>query len=207
MTTREKSTQTDRSFFVTGSLSSLKLRDGLKFISSLILPLTLGVFTVIITFQQHEAAKQQREQDRRSTELQREQERNLNDERYKNDRLDSYIKEMGKLLEKHDGSIISSDVGTTLARVKTLNIFRQLDPQRTVRVIRFLYEAKQLTDTQENRLLDLSTAELFDVDFRNSSINKKKLNNLSLTSMHLSNTTFIGLEMGDINSLVLILTS
>ncbi|CAF4393457.1 unnamed protein product [Rotaria magnacalcarata] len=114
---------------------------------------------------------------------------------------------MGKLLEKHDGSIISSDVGTTLARVKTLNIFRQLDPQRTVRVIRFLYEAKQLTDTQENRLLDLSTAELFDVDFRNSSINKKKLNNLSLTSMYPSNTTFIGLEMGDINSLVLILTS
>ncbi|CAF4149467.1 unnamed protein product [Rotaria magnacalcarata] len=199
MTAREKSTQTDQSLVATGSLFSLRLKDVLKFISSLLLPLTLGVFTVIITVQQHEVVKQQREQDRRSSELQREQEKHLNDERYKNDRLDSYIKEMGKLLEKHDGSIISSDVGTTLARVKTLNIFRQLDPQRTARVIRFLYEAKQLTDTRENRSLDLSTAELFDADFRNSSINKKKLNNLSLTSMYLSNTTFIGLEMGDIN--------
>ncbi|CAF3425074.1 unnamed protein product [Rotaria socialis] len=198
MTPREESTQTDQSLAVTGSLSSLKLTDVLKFISSLLLPLTLGVFTVIITVQQHEVAKQQREQDQRSSELQREQERHLNDERYKNDRLDTYIKEMGKLLEKHNGSIISSDVGITLARVKTLNVFRQLDPQRTVRVIRFLYEAKQLTDTQENRSLDLSTAELFDIDFRNSSVNKKKLNSLSLTSMYLSNTTFIGLEMGHV---------
>ncbi|CAF1668372.1 unnamed protein product [Didymodactylos carnosus] len=35
----------------------IKLQDGLKFMSSLLLPLVLGVFTVVITFEQQKAAK------------------------------------------------------------------------------------------------------------------------------------------------------
>ncbi|CAF0939208.1 unnamed protein product [Adineta steineri] len=164
----ERSTQTDRSSRVTRHFNSLKTADVLKFLSSLLLPLALGIFTVVITFQQQQAAKQQRDEDRMASDKQRDQERNLSDEKYKNERLDTYVKEMGLLLEKNKGSLVSKDFLATLARVKTLNIFRQLDSQRNTRIIQFLHEAKQLHETEERRSLDLSAAKLRDIDFRST---------------------------------------
>ncbi|CAF1027869.1 unnamed protein product [Adineta steineri] len=164
----ERSTQTDRSSRVTRHFNSLKTADVLKFLSSLLLPLALGIFTVVITFQQQQAAKQQRDEDRMASDKQRDQDKNLSDEQYKNERLDTYVKEMGRLLEKNKGSLVSKDFLATLARVKTLNIFRQLDPQRNTRIIQFLHEAKQLHETHEHRSLDLSAAKLRDIDFRST---------------------------------------
>ncbi|CAM4857880.1 unnamed protein product [Rotaria socialis] len=206
MLSPEKSTQTDQADLLPRKLFGLKLKDSLKFISSLLLPLVLGVFTLVITMQQQQLAKQQREQDRVSadrqreqdrnlSELQRVQEKNLNDERYQNEVLNNYIKEMAKSLNENDGSLTKNEVTATVARVKTLNIFRQLDAKRNIQIIRFLYEAKQLDKSQENDSLDLSTAELCHMDFRESAINKKKLNNLSLTGLFVSNATFIGIDM------------
>ncbi|CAF3502140.1 unnamed protein product [Rotaria socialis] len=210
MTSQKQNVQTDGSTLATRDKKRVKFRGSLKFVSSLLLPLTLGVFTVVITFQQQSAAKQQRDNDRNAAkqlrdqekqdaELLRKQEKDLDKQRYENSRFDAYIQQIGKLLEKYHGSIKSSEVVATLARVKTLNIFRQLEPQRNVQIIRFLYEAKQLTDTPENRSLDLSTAELSDIDFRESSINKKILNNLSLVNVFLSNATFICIKMAHVN--------
>ncbi|CAF3357720.1 unnamed protein product [Rotaria socialis] len=221
MISQKKNVQTDGSILATRDKKRGKFRGSLKFVSSLLLPLALGVFTVVITFQQQSAAKQQRDDDREAAEQQRINDRNasqqqrdqekqeagllriqekdLDKQRYENGRFDTYIQQMGKLLEKYHGSIKSSGVAATLARVKTLNIFRQLDAHKNIRIIRFLYEAKQLTDTPENRSLDLSTAELSDIDFREASINKKILNNLSLTDVFLSNATFIGITMTHVN--------
>ncbi|CAF4298382.1 unnamed protein product, partial [Rotaria socialis] len=194
--------QTDQSL-VTRPLSSLKLKDGLKFASSLLLPLALGVFTVIITFEQHNSSKQQREVDRKGSELQREQERNLTDQKYQNDRFDTYINAMAKLLEENSGSLRRNDVTSTVARVKTLNTFRQLDAHRNVQIIRFLYEAKQLTDTPENLSLDLSTAKLFNIDFRDAAVDTKlgvkKLDQISLAGIFLSNVTFADIQIRHAN--------
>ncbi|CAF3476460.1 unnamed protein product [Rotaria socialis] len=202
MLSQERSTQTDQSL-VTRPLSSLKLKDGLKFASSLLLPLALGVFTVIITFEQHNSSKQQREVDRKGSELQREQERNLTDQKYQNDRFDTYINAMAKLLEENSGSLRRNDVTSTVARVKTLNTFRQLDAHRNVQIIRFLYEAKQLTDTPENLSLDLSTAKLFNIDFRDAAVDTKlgvkKLDQISLAGIFLSNVTFADIQIRHAN--------
>ncbi|CAF5040448.1 unnamed protein product, partial [Rotaria sp. Silwood1] len=179
MVSQEQSTQTDKPFIVPRQF--------------------YGIFTVVITLEQQKAAKQQRDEDRYAAKLQREQDRNMNDERYKSELFDTFIKEMGQLLKEYNGSLTANEVASTLARAKTLTIFRQLDAQRNIQIIRFLYEAKQLTEMHDNSSLDLSTAELRDMDFRNSAINKKKLNNLSLTGIFLSNATFIGIEMEHIN--------
>jgi hypothetical protein len=53
----------------------------------------------------------------------------------------------------------------TRARVKTLNIFRQIHPQHNIRIIRFLYEAGQLIEAPEHHSLDLSKVELHDTKF------------------------------------------
>ncbi|CAF4619653.1 unnamed protein product, partial [Rotaria magnacalcarata] len=243
MASPEQIIRTDGSVIGTRDQKSVNFRGGLKFISSLLLPLALGVFTIVITFQQQSAAKQQRDDDRNAAEQQRindrnaaeqqrindrnaaeqqrindrntsqqqrdqekqeagllrKQEENLDKQRYENGRFDAYIKEMGKLLKENNGSIISSQVAATLARVETLNIFRQLDAQRNVQIIRFLFEAKQLIDTPKDRSLDLSTAQLLDIDFRDTAVDGKQLDQLSLTGIFLSNATFIGIKMSNIS--------
>ncbi|CAF1371325.1 unnamed protein product [Rotaria magnacalcarata] len=222
MVFQDKTTQTDQFLVLSREFSGLKLKHVLKFLSSLLLPLALGVFTLIISLQQQQLAKQQREEDRNAskqqriedreaTERLREQDRNsskqqriedriaaeqlrqlertLTDERYQKEVLDTYIKEIGKLLEKNHGSLISNEVAATLVRAKTLNIFRRLDSQYSVHIIRFLYEAKQLSEFHEHPSLDLSTAELHDMDFRGSAINKKILKRLSMTTSISFSTT------------------
>ncbi|CAF4097018.1 unnamed protein product [Rotaria sordida] len=54
----------------------LTLKDGLQFISSLLLPLMLGVFTVIITLEQQRISQEQRSQDLAELRLQREEDMN-----------------------------------------------------------------------------------------------------------------------------------
>ncbi|CAF3793996.1 unnamed protein product [Rotaria magnacalcarata] len=211
MDSQEQNEKLGQSLAGTRKSNDLKLKGGLKFISALFLPLALGVFTVVITLQQQSAAKQQRDEDRTAAEQQRAEDRNasrlqrfedrnasqeqrqlerdLDDQRYKNGMFDTYIKEMGKLLQENNGSLTFNRVTATLARVKTLNIFRQLDGQRNIRVIRFLYEAEQLTETQENRSLDLSTAKLLDIDFHNTAVDEKSWDQLSLTSAYFNNAT------------------
>ncbi|CAF1521983.1 unnamed protein product [Rotaria magnacalcarata] len=217
MDSQEQNEKLGQSLAGTRKSNDLKLKGGLKFISALFLPLALGVFTVVITLQQQSAAKQQRDEDRTAAEQQRAEDRNasrlqrfedrnasqeqrqlerdLDDQRYKNGMFDTYIKEMGKLLQENNGSLTFNRVTATLARVKTLNIFRQLDGQRNIRVIRFLYEAEQLTETQENRSLDLSTAKLLDIDFHNTAVDEKSWDQLSLSGTLLSNVTFVGINM------------
>ncbi|CAF3648053.1 unnamed protein product, partial [Rotaria socialis] len=221
MTSPKENIRTDGPILANRAKKSAKRRGCLEFMSSLLLPLSLGVFTIVITFQQQSAAQQQRiedrdaadlqraedrnasrlqrEQNKKEAELLRKQEENLDKQRYENGRFDIYIKEMGGLLEKYGGSIKSSEVAATLARVKTLNIFRQLDSQKNIRIIRFLYEAKQLTDTPENRSLDLSTAKLLDIDFRDIAVDERELYQLSLRGIFLLNATFIGITMSNID--------
>ncbi|CAM4802515.1 unnamed protein product [Rotaria magnacalcarata] len=111
MPSKRKSTRMDRSIRAFRRISGLRLADLLKFISSLLLPLSFGVFTIIITFQQQSAAKQQRDEDRNASQLQRDedrnasqlqrqQERDLDEQRYRNKIFDVYIKEMGQLLKE-----------------------------------------------------------------------------------------------------------
>ena len=167
MSQRDQAIQTDgrrrsRRFF------GLSVRDLLTLISSLILPLVLGVFTVISTINQQ---KEEEEMDgllrRQALEIaskQNDLQQEMTRERYRDDLLVSYTKEIGKLLEKNTGSLTSSSITATIARAKTLNTIRQLDGSRSSNAIRFLYEAGQLSNINGTAVLDISTAKLTDID-------------------------------------------
>lgn len=198
----------------------LSLKDGLSFLSSLILPSMLGVFTVIITFQQQKIAQQQRTEDlqvtrqqrledRNELRLQRELEWNISQEaqsaqrravidQYQDQLLIAYIKEMGDMLESKNGAITSDFVSRTLARVKTLNALRQLDGTRQIHIIGFLFEAGLLTNTDESNPLDLSTAKLIDIDFR-ALTPLNEIEQISLAGVYLENCTFEGKQLTNVN--------
>ncbi|CAF4825849.1 unnamed protein product [Rotaria socialis] len=199
MSLHENSTQTKRNFVQNRKFCNVTFIQASKSISSLLLPVMLGIFTVVITVNQQNANKQQREEDQKAAEENRRVERDIAAERYRDDIFDAYIKGIGQLFEKYNGSLISNRVPMTLARAKTLNIFRRLDPQRNIRIIRFLHESEQLSGTREQISLDLSTAELPGIDFRHLAIYRKQLDNISLASTFLSNATFIGVGMKHIN--------
>lgn len=194
MSSGHQETRTDGSCCTNRTSSHFKLTGCLKLIFSLLLLLVLGFFTVAVTFQLESIAKQ-RDEDRQAINLLREQERNLSDQRYLNERYDTYIQEMSKLLIEYNGSLVSSKVAATLARVKTLNVFRLLDSTRNTRVIQFLHETKQLTDLGDSHALDLSTAKLRDIDFRDISIDETYLADISLAGVFLLNAIFTNISM------------
>ncbi|CAF3791787.1 unnamed protein product, partial [Adineta steineri] len=225
MLSREQGTQTDRFRYQSHGFYGLTLKDILKFVSSLLLPLMLGVFTVVFTIHQQNVTSRQRVEDRqlarqqwledqnasrlqrqqeldiannqsdanrRSVEVQKEQEK----ERYRNDVLVAYIREIGDLLKESNGSLTTNPLTATLARVKTLNVFRQLDPPRNMHIIRFLYEADQLTNTDNHISLDLSKAELYNIDF-GALFNNVDLTNANFTGANLHEAKFIGTIITD----------
>ena len=190
---------------------SLSVNDIIRILSSLILPLTLGFFTVFIALHQHLSARQdrhddltrfeeQQREDRNETRLQREHEWNIarmNTQaqnqaaigRYQDEVLVAYIKEIGDLLKENNGSLTSDRLTATLARVKTLNVLRQVDGSRQIHIIRFLHEARQLSTNDTIHPLDISTVELTNIDFHHSTWSGV-IEHMSLMGIYLRNCTF-----------------
>src|SRR5690348_11582286 len=138
MFARKRVTPTKRRRHRSRRYYGLTIKDGLKFLSALILPLMLGIFTVVITFQQQKMAQEQRLEDKNDERLRREQDWNIAQsaqatqsnarlDQYRDEVLIAYIKETGDFLRAHNGSLTSDPLIHTLAHVKTLNVFRQLD--------------------------------------------------------------------------------
>lgn len=204
MSLQDRAIQTDEQRQSRNSFS-LTLKDVLKFMSSMILPLVLGIFTVISTNNQQKEVIRQQERDgslrlREAdiTSKQNELTRKLTMERYQDDLLVTYTKDVGELLERSNGSLTSNSVYATIARAKTLNTIRQLDPLRSSNAIRFLYEGKQLTNTNKSAALDISTAKLINIDvdvFRTVT----KIGKLSLTGVYLFNCMLNGTSLSDLD--------
>ena len=200
---KEQATQTDR---VNRCLTS---NNALHLLSSLLLPLILGIFTVVITFEQQRITRQQWLADKNESRLQREQElqiaidertvqTRMNQERYKDELLVAYIKEIGDMLQENNGSLTSNKLTHILARAKTINAIGQLDGFRQTLILRFLYEADQLTITDRYDTLDISTAQFVNIDYEKfKEISQTK--NISLTGVHLLNCTFVNYGIGLMN--------
>lgn len=119
VTFQQRGTQTDGPRILPFHLNGLRIKYILKFISSLILPLVLGAFTFAMTIEQQSSSRQQRNEDRNASQMHRDQEKALDEDRYKNEILDTYIREMAILLKESNGSLTYDEVTATVARAKT----------------------------------------------------------------------------------------
>ena len=233
-----------------GKFCNMNLRDILSVISSLFLPMMLGIFTVVITLHQQntvteqrledrQLAREQREQDlnmsreqrqqdlqvfalqrdqqsnisreqrdhdfaiaeakrvqdgdiaerqRNMSQVQRDYELNMAQEQFRDTLLVNYINDMAVLLMANKGTLTADPIVATIARAKTLAAIRQLDASRKLRLIEFLYEAKQLQSI--GRPLDLSDAELNNLNFDSGPRIHRNLRYLSLTGTLLINSSF-----------------
>jgi uncharacterized protein YjbI with pentapeptide repeats len=228
----------------TGKCCGLTLKDILTLLSSLALPLMLGIFTIIITFDQKNLSNKQRLEDRRLADEQRDQDLNishqqrredrelareqrlqdlnqsilqrdlertigneaqniseyrrihelqLEDKRYRDNILINYINQISDLLQKNNENLTNISLSTTLVHSKTLTLIHQLDSNRNSQVIRFLYEAG-LLNARDKFPLDLSESELFNIDM-SSKIYGKKMQNLYLSGVDLTNSSFVNRDL------------
>jgi uncharacterized protein YjbI with pentapeptide repeats len=190
---------------------NLSAKDLIRILSSLIVPFTLGVVTICITIYQHKAAqedryedlnrfKDERREDRHESRIQREQELSISKmsqetqnkiaaNRYQDEIFKDYIKEIGDLMKENNGSLTSNRLIAALARVKTINVLRQLDGSRQIHVIRFLYETAKLSDTSESITVIMKTAELANINFQQITWSGK-IENMSFPDFNLRNCTF-----------------
>ncbi|CAF1516259.1 unnamed protein product [Didymodactylos carnosus] len=156
--------------------------DWLTLLISALVPLMIGIFTVVITIQQQSSADRQRQQEQQQAD-------SLQKERI----LSSCLDDIAKLLLTKE---VSTDNKTLLyIRTRTLSSLRKLDPERKYHLLLFLYES-QLLQYDKTKRHDRLTLNLAGADLNYIYITKlKSFNNLSLPGVYLNNASFINCQL------------
>ncbi|CAF4763973.1 unnamed protein product [Rotaria socialis] len=119
----------------------------------------MSSFLLAMVLEDRQLARERRELEKTIADEKREQEYNISAEQrdisekqrkhgldiqiqqYRNTLLVEYIREIGQMLERNQGSLANNTIIATLARVQTLSIVRQFDSHGKAQIIQFLYEA------------------------------------------------------------------
>lgn len=197
-------------------MSSCSLKDVFSIGASLLVPLVLGIFTIITSNNQQSEMARQKSLDDSVQKQQWEIENNrneqtvsLNREKHRNELLATYMRDMAELLKSNNFLFTNESRSGGLIRAKTLHVVSQLDATGNLRVIRFLYESFLLTNMYESNAVDVSTALLVNMDkaifetttkvgrifltgviFENCSFNSLRVKNIDLESAILRNIDF-----------------
>ncbi|CAF1392815.1 unnamed protein product [Didymodactylos carnosus] len=176
-------------------ICGLTRSESLKVLAALLVPLTIGIFTVVATFQENYVDKQNRLTDLEIAAQQRDHEQQQAKELQIQTAYVAYIKEMGDLLLKSDKNLSKDELKNRriIIRAKTLSTLRQLDPQRKTHLIQFLHEAGLLH--KNRKPIDLDGADLSNTNFSGSEVLGLNLNYVSLSYVTLINATFINVDL------------
>ncbi|CAF4176177.1 unnamed protein product [Rotaria sordida] len=136
-----------------------------KLVSSIIVPLLIGMATVLISVVQLDIASKQRTQDLLIANEEREQDLHIADALQQDLVLAAYIEQMSELMLTSNFTI-NNTIIANICRAKTLTALRQLDSKRKTQLIKFVYEANLIHHNQPHiRLVD---AELDNIDLSDS---------------------------------------
>ncbi|CAF0935809.1 unnamed protein product [Didymodactylos carnosus] len=149
----------------------------LTLLATALVPLMIGIFTVVITIQHQSSADRQRQQEQQQAD-------NLQNERT----FSTYVDDISKLLLTKE--VTTDNKALLYIRTKTLSSLRKLDTQRRKYLLLFLYES-QLLQYDKTKKHDRSTLNLAGADLNHIHIEKpKNFNNLSLPGVELNNASF-----------------
>ncbi|CAF3014548.1 unnamed protein product [Rotaria socialis] len=167
-----------------------KDRVWLKLLLSALIPLMIGIFTVVTTIQQQKMSSLQREQDKNDALLLREQSDNQTAHRHKETIYATYLDDVTKLLMSNNET-----KRLVYIRAKTLIILQQLDSERRKDVLLFLYESELIYHhplTTITTLLKVNNADFNGIHFERTEKVECTFKFLYLHHVYLSNASFIG---------------
>ena len=159
----------------------LSLGDFLKACSTALVPLMIGVMTLVTTLQQNKLANDNRRQDLYIAQATRQ-----------DLILSTYLNEMSRLLIDFNFNL-SKQVRSIVVRPKTLTALHQLNPQRKVLLLEYLYESNLIRSRHyifEQYTTDLREADLKQIDLNPKEFDRRPLTYLSLVGTHLNEAKF-----------------
>ncbi|CAF4186177.1 unnamed protein product [Rotaria sp. Silwood2] len=175
----------------------LTVNDALKLCSSALVPLMIGVLSVVFTVLQLQISQQNREKDLQIANLTRQQDYEIAELRRQQDQvLSNYLKDMSDMLLQTNITVYS-ETRSIIFRAKTLAVIRQLDPKRNAFLIQFLYESRLIIRRgEEPSVIDLQGANLSYTDLSTSTTRddykRSNMSCLYLSGVDLSHASFRG---------------
>ncbi|CAF1437817.1 unnamed protein product [Rotaria magnacalcarata] len=168
---------------------SIKDRVWLKLLLSALIPLMIGIFTVVTTIHQQKMSSLQREQEKQDAHLLRRQSDNQTAHRHKETIYATYLDDVTKLL-------LSNNETKRLVyiRAKTLVTLQQLDSERRKDVLLFLYESELIYHNPlktTTTLLKVNNADFNGISFQRTEKVECTFKFLYLHHVYLSNASFI----------------
>ncbi|CAF3919801.1 unnamed protein product [Rotaria sordida] len=146
------------------SFCSMQLKDILKILGVLLVPLTLGVATTVLSMQKTHLSQENRQKDIDIAQQQRQQGAYLADQAEKERILATYLYDISMLLLSNNGTLDKGSIIPSVVRAKTLTTLLQLDTQRKRQIILFLYETKLIMRNNEQPPINLVDADLDNLD-------------------------------------------
>ncbi|CAF1446178.1 unnamed protein product [Didymodactylos carnosus] len=139
----------------------------------------IGVFTIVLAIQQQNIGEKNRQKD-----LQ------IADQQQKESILTNFVKEISELLLEKNFSL-TQETMARIVRPKALTAIRQLDPTRKSYLIQFLYESKLLSTNGRQLPVDLTDADLNNLNLGNKMFKRLVgFSELYLPETSLINATF-----------------
>ncbi len=117
-------------------------------------------------------------------------------ERFQQDSLNQYLEQMSALLTTKN---LRDDVNQarTIARARTLSTLRELDSNRKVLLIKFLYEANLILVPTDRTLVLLEGADLSGISLVKANLQRANLAGANLSGANLQNAKLIGANLSD----------
>ncbi|CAF2923999.1 unnamed protein product [Rotaria sp. Silwood2] len=142
--------------------SECHLKTVLNFVSAVLVPIVIAIFSIILALQQKSIAETNRDVDLRITADQHRQNVELALDGQRDAKLVAYMNEISHLLLTNNFSL-SKRILTSIVRPKTLAVLRQIDVTRKGYLIQFLRESRMISTTSPP-VLSLAGADLNDID-------------------------------------------
>ena len=161
----------------------------IKLCLSALIPLMIGVFTVVTTMQQTKLSTLQREHDKEEAILLRKYSEHQADSVHKDNLFDVYLDDVSKLLMLDD-----EKRSLTIIRAKTLASLRQFDSERKKHLLLFLYDSELIYRSPEkisSWILNINDADFNGIYFQGTTENTCSFSYLHLYHVYLSNASFI----------------
>jgi uncharacterized protein YjbI with pentapeptide repeats len=167
-----------------------------------LIPLMIGVATVVITVRQQQVDDRRQLQERELDDRRYHLEQRQADELHYQDVYKSFIQDISSALFKQQqwtNQTLFIDENTKLKyiRSQTLTALRDLDWERKTSVFLFLYESSllpRMPTSQSDLSLDLSGSNLMNITLESTLYNKYQFNRLALPYLDLSESSFINCE-------------
>lgn len=164
-------------------------RNWIKLCTSALIPLMIGVFTIVTTVQQQKLSSLQREKDKEEALLLGEQSARQAEHLRKESVFTNYLDDISNLLT------LDSEKNTLVRiRAKTLVTLRQLDSERKKHLLLFLYDIGLIYNSVEksvDSLLSLNDADFSRVHFQGTTETRCSFMYLYLYDVYLSDASFI----------------